>query len=137
MLIAQKIMLHREQQFRPARIQACLLSELREHLGCFGSVFGLMNGKTSQGHHNDFRFWIFILYCSEEHVRIRGLLSSILHLRFFIPEGAPHALWREQRLANADPDSAVYSVNNVHRHRIERGLAAAFGAIKTDAILVL
>src|SRR6266480_204427 len=59
MLITQKIMLHREQQFRPARIQACLLSELREHLGCFGSVFGLMNGKTSQGHHVDFRFWIF------------------------------------------------------------------------------
>src|SRR5205823_1474435 len=83
----------------------------------------------------DFGFsnWIVRRNASE----IRGLLSSILHLRFFIAEGAPHALWRERRLANADPGGAVYSVGDVRRHRIERGLAAAFGAIRTDAILVL
>src|SRR5439155_23281010 len=76
MLITQKIMLHREQQFRPARIQACLLSELREHLGCFGGVFGLMNGETSQGHHNDLDFGFSNLDCSEE--RVRNSRSSIL-----------------------------------------------------------
>src|SRR5437867_6328227 len=84
-----------------------------------------------------FDFGFSNLDCSEECVRNSHLLSSILPLRFFIPEGAPHALRRERRLANADPGGAVYSVGDVRRHRIERGLAAAFGAIRTDAVLVL
>ncbi|MBF8253532.1 MAG: hypothetical protein HW373_227, partial [Deltaproteobacteria bacterium] len=53
----------------------------------------------------------------------RDLLSSILHLRFFLTQGAPDALGRERRSANTHADGALDCVRYIRRHRVERCFA--------------
>src|SRR6266436_6040097 len=59
-----------------------------------------------------------------------------VELLFFF-QRAPDSLRCERGLANAYADGAVDGISDIGRHRIQRGFSTAFGAIGTDAVLVL
>src|SRR5579862_3264065 len=44
-------MLHRQQKFRPARVNPSVIAEMRQHLRCFDRAGGLMNFKAAKSGH--------------------------------------------------------------------------------------
>jgi hypothetical protein len=64
----------------------------------------------------------------------RGTLNVEL---FFFLQSAPNSFRRQRGLANAHAYSAVDGVGNVGGHGILGCLATAFGAVGSDAVLVL
>ena len=60
------------------------LTEVGKHRGCLGDGFGLVDGEFSQGHHKNFRFWIFDFgFFGELTTGNRKLLFWVFHLRSF------------------------------------------------------
>src|SRR2546425_8920929 len=61
-LVAQDIMLHRQQQLGPAGVEGRVLTEMRHHLNGFSDVGWLVHFETAENHHRTEpgADWIFL-----------------------------------------------------------------------------